>query len=48
MIRSVPGRSPRVHPGAYVDIAAQVIGDVQIDEGASIWPFTVVRVDQDN
>jgi carbonic anhydrase/acetyltransferase-like protein (isoleucine patch superfamily) len=48
MIRSVPGRTPRVHPGAYVDIAAQVIGDVQIDEGASIWPFTVVRGDQDN
>jgi gamma-carbonic anhydrase len=48
MIRSVPGRTPRVHPGAYVDVAAQVIGDVQIDEGASIWPFTVVRGDQDN
>ena len=48
MIRSVPGRTPRVHPGAYVDMAAQVIGDVQIDEGASIWPFTVVRGDQDN
>jgi gamma-carbonic anhydrase len=48
MIRSVPGRTPRVHPGAYVDPAAQVIGDVVIDEGASIWPFTVVRGDQDN
>jgi carbonic anhydrase/acetyltransferase-like protein (isoleucine patch superfamily) len=48
MIRSVPGRTPRVHPGAYVDEAAQVIGDVVIEEGASIWPFTVVRGDQDN
>ena len=48
MIRSVPGRTPRVHPGAYVDVAAQVIGDVEIAEGASIWPFTVVRGDQDN
>ena len=48
MIRSVPGRTPRVHPGAYVDIAAQVIGDVLIEEGVSIWPFTVVRGDQDN
>jgi carbonic anhydrase/acetyltransferase-like protein (isoleucine patch superfamily) len=47
-IRSVPGRTPRVHPGAYVDPAAQVIGDVVIEEGASIWPFTVVRGDQDN
>jgi carbonic anhydrase/acetyltransferase-like protein (isoleucine patch superfamily) len=48
MIRSVPGRTPRIHPGAYVDVAAQVIGDVVIEEGASIWPFTVVRGDQDN
>ncbi len=48
MIREVPGRVPRVHPDAYVDIAAQVIGDVTIDAGASIWPFTVVRGDQDN
>jgi carbonic anhydrase/acetyltransferase-like protein (isoleucine patch superfamily) len=31
-----------------VDIAAQVIGDVSIEAGASIWPFTVVRGDQDN
>ena len=48
MIRSVPGRAPRVHPGAYVDPAAQVIGDVTIDEGASVWPFSVLRGDQDN
>jgi len=48
MIRSVPGRTPRVHPGAYVDPAAQVIGDVTIDEGASVWPFSVLRGDQDN
>ncbi|MBI3104024.1 MAG: gamma carbonic anhydrase family protein, partial [Candidatus Rokubacteria bacterium] len=26
----------------------QVIGDVTIEAGASIWPFTVVRGDQDN
>jgi carbonic anhydrase/acetyltransferase-like protein (isoleucine patch superfamily) len=48
VIRAVPGRRPRVHPGAYVDVAAQVIGDVEIDEGASIWPGTIVRADQDN
>jgi carbonic anhydrase/acetyltransferase-like protein (isoleucine patch superfamily) len=48
MIREVPGRRPRVHPGAYVDPAAQVIGDVTIAEGASVWPFTVLRGDQDN
>ena len=48
MIRSVPGRTPCVHPLAYVDPAAQVIGDVELAEGVSIWPFTVVRGDQDN
>ena len=48
MIRAVPGRAPRVHPEAYVDEAAQVIGDVIIEAGASVWPFTVLRGDQDN
>ena len=48
MIRDVPGRTPRIHPGAWVDPAAQVIGDVVIEEGASVWPFTILRGDQDN
>ena len=48
MIREVPGRKPRVHPEAYVDPAAQVIGDVTIEAGASVWPGTVLRGDQDN
>ena len=48
MIREVPGRKPRVHPDAYVDPQAAVIGDVTIDAGASVWPFTVLRGDQDN
>ena len=47
-IRSVPGRAPRVHPDAWVDPAALVIGDVELAEGVSIWPFAVVRGDQDN
>jgi len=47
MIRSVPGRTPRIHPGAYVDVAAQVIGDVALDEGVSIWPGAIVRGDQE-
>ena len=48
MIREVPGRKPRVHPDAWVDPQAAVIGDVTIDAGASVWPFTVLRGDQDN
>jgi gamma-carbonic anhydrase len=47
-VRSVPGRTPRIHPAAWVDPAALVIGDVDLAEGVSIWPFTVVRGDQDN
>ena len=48
MIREVPGRRPRIHADAYVDPMAQVIGDVTIAEGASVWPFSVLRGDQDN
>jgi carbonic anhydrase/acetyltransferase-like protein (isoleucine patch superfamily) len=48
MIRDVPGRKPQVHPDAYVDPAAQVIGDVFIDANASVWPTAVLRGDQDN
>jgi carbonic anhydrase/acetyltransferase-like protein (isoleucine patch superfamily) len=48
MIREVPGRRPRIHPDAYIDPAAQIIGDVTIAEGASVWPFSVLRGDQDN
>jgi len=33
---------------AYVDEAAQVIGDVTIEAGASVWPMAVLRGDQDN
>jgi carbonic anhydrase/acetyltransferase-like protein (isoleucine patch superfamily) len=42
----VPGRTPRIHPGAWVDPAALVIGDVELAEGVSIWPFAVVRGDE--
>jgi len=37
-----------VHPAAWVDPSAQVIGDVTIEEGASVWPLSVLRGDQDN
>jgi carbonic anhydrase/acetyltransferase-like protein (isoleucine patch superfamily) len=30
----------------YIDATAVIIGDVQIDEGASIWPFAVLRGDE--
>ena len=36
---------PRVHPTAYIDQAAQVIGDVEIGEESSVWPSVVIRGD---
>jgi len=48
MIRELPGRRPRIDPDAYVDPQAAVIGDVTIAAGASVWPFAVLRGDQDN
>jgi carbonic anhydrase/acetyltransferase-like protein (isoleucine patch superfamily) len=44
-IREFDGKRPRVAPGAWIDPAAVVIGDVQIGADSSIWPHTVVRGD---
>ena len=48
MIREVPGRRPRIDPDTYIDPQAAVIGDVMIGAGSSVWPFAVLRGDQDN
>lgn len=45
MIRSLDGIAPRVHPTAFVSEFAYVIGDVEIEEGASIWPGAQVLAD---
>lgn len=45
MIRSWKGKTPRVHPTAFVSEAAYVVGDVEIGESSSIWPGTVIRGD---
>jgi carbonic anhydrase/acetyltransferase-like protein (isoleucine patch superfamily) len=39
------GRSPRLHESAWVAPGAQVIGDVEVGAGASIWYNVVVRGD---
>jgi carbonic anhydrase/acetyltransferase-like protein (isoleucine patch superfamily) len=36
---------PRVHPTAYIDDSAQVIGDVEIGEDSSVWMSVVIRGD---
>jgi carbonic anhydrase/acetyltransferase-like protein (isoleucine patch superfamily) len=48
MIRSVPGRTPRIHPDTWIDPSAEIIGDVTIEQGASVWPGAVLRGDEDN
>jgi carbonic anhydrase/acetyltransferase-like protein (isoleucine patch superfamily) len=45
MLRPYRGRVPRVHPTAFVDGTAQVIGDVEIGLHSSIWMQAVVRGD---
>ena len=45
MLRSYKGRLPVVHPSAYVDESAQVIGDVEIGEASSVWMNVVIRGD---
>jgi carbonic anhydrase/acetyltransferase-like protein (isoleucine patch superfamily) len=45
MIRSFRGIHPRIAASAYIDPSAQVIGDVEIGECASVWPNVVLRGD---
>ena len=45
MLRPFRGQLPRVHPTAYIDQSAQVIGDVEIGEESSVWPSVVIRGD---
>ena len=45
MLRPYRGVSPRVHPTAFIDDSAQVIGDVDIGEESSVWMNAVVRGD---
>jgi carbonic anhydrase/acetyltransferase-like protein (isoleucine patch superfamily) len=45
MIRSWQGKTPLIHPDAFVSEAAYVVGDVEIGAGSSVWPGTVIRGD---
>jgi carbonic anhydrase/acetyltransferase-like protein (isoleucine patch superfamily) len=42
---SFEGKSPTVHPEAFVAPTATVVGDVTIEAGASIWYGAVLRAD---
>ena len=45
MLRPYKSISPTVHPSAFVDVSAQVIGDVTLGAESSIWMNVVVRGD---
>ncbi len=45
MIKPFRGVHPRIHPTAFVEESAHVIGDVHLGEDSSIWFNTVVRGD---
>jgi carbonic anhydrase/acetyltransferase-like protein (isoleucine patch superfamily) len=45
MLRPYRGQMPRVHPTAYIDSSAQVVGDVEIGEESSVWMAVVIRGD---
>jgi carbonic anhydrase/acetyltransferase-like protein (isoleucine patch superfamily) len=45
MLRPYKSVLPKVHPSAYIDRSAQVIGDVEIGEESSVWMNVVIRGD---
>ena len=45
MLRGFRDAFPRVHPTAFIDDSAQVIGDVEIGEESSVWMSVVIRGD---
>ncbi len=47
-LREVGGKRPRLHGGSYVDESALLIGDVTLRERASVWPFALLRADDDS
>jgi carbonic anhydrase/acetyltransferase-like protein (isoleucine patch superfamily) len=45
MIRSYQGRLPQIPSSCYVDLSAQVLGDVTLGERSSVWMNAVLRGD---
>src|SRR6202171_6748175 len=40
------GKRPKVHPDAYIAPTAVLIGDVEVEAGASVWFGAVLRGDE--
>jgi len=47
MIRTFSSQRPRIHASAYVHDSAEVIGQVVLGAGVSVWPLCVLRGDVD-
>ena len=45
MIRTYKGQTPQIHPSCYVDLSAQLIGDVALGQHSSVWMNAVLRGD---
>ena len=45
MLRPYRSVTPTVHPSAFVDVSAQVIGDVHVGRESSVWMNCVIRGD---
>ncbi len=42
---SFEGKTPRIHPSAFIAETAVIIGDVEVEEDASVWYGAVLRGD---
>lgn len=47
MITSFKGVSPIIGPDVWVDPTARLIGRVELEAGASVWPGAVLRADEE-
>ena len=45
MLKAYKGISPEIHPTAFIEESARIIGDVKIGPDSSVWYNTVVRGD---
>ena len=45
MLSPYRGLSPPVHPSAFIDDSAQVIGDVEVGDESGVWMNAVIRGD---
>ncbi|MDE3147922.1 MAG: gamma carbonic anhydrase family protein [Acidobacteriota bacterium] len=45
MIRAYQGKLPHIPTSCYVDVSAQIIGDVMLGERSSVWMNAVLRGD---